>query len=174
MVVVVVVVVSVSFSVEEGSGCASVVASSDSVSWGCWHSLVTSSHLNVLLQRKWLILHSAPEPHSVSKQENHHVLISIVYLSHNNYSSIPTHRSPCTCHTTSQITVWIPASARSAVPRQSHWSWGRWRLREGRGGESTSWSKFVLKSELVASLLLTKCAHVHEHVTFIWKSEGYP
>mgnify|MGYP007022927075 CR=1 FL=1 len=93
------------------------------------------------------------------------------YNTYNTYSSILTHRSPCTSHTTSQITVLIPATALSAAPRQSHWSWGRWRLREGRGGESTSWSKFVLKWELVAPLLLTKCAYAHEHDIYmkVWR-----
>ena len=40
---------------------------------------MTSSHLNVVLQRTWLILHSAPEPHSDAKHGNHY-LISKVYF----------------------------------------------------------------------------------------------
>ena len=57
---------------------ASVVSSASSVGSGSGPGLssgsrqapVTSSHLNVVLQRTWLILHSAPDPHSVSKKED--------------------------------------------------------------------------------------------------------
>ena len=39
---------------------------------------MTSSHLNVVLQRTWLILHAAPDPHSDAKHGNHYI-ISKVY-----------------------------------------------------------------------------------------------